>query len=266
MVPERYDQGPRETDGDEVYREEADITPDLFYDKLAHSRVLPTTSAPSVGDFLAVYEPLLNEGHDILSIHISSKLSATYSNACQTAERLRQRGHIEVVDSLNASFALGLLVLAAARAARSGASLEEAKAVALSGVLRVRMVFVVDTLEYLRRGGRIGRARALLGTVLRVKPILSVREGEVHPEGRVRTMAHALDRIYQFCLSYPGAREMAVGYSTNPQEAEELRQRLAAAYPKANIVMTRVGPVLGAHTGPGVMGVGLIEEEEQGLA
>jgi DegV family protein with EDD domain len=156
------------------------------------------------------------------------------------------------------------MVVKGARAARAGASLEQVKAIAERSVPRVRTVFVVHTLEYLRRGGRIGRARALLGTVLRIKPVLIVREGEVQPEARVRTMAHALDRIYQYCISHPHIREMAVGYSTNPLEAAELRNRLAAACPNVNIFMTRVGPVLGTHTGPGVMGAGLIEEEEEG--
>ncbi len=249
--------------GEEVYRDGVDISPDLFYEKLAHSPMLPTTSAPSVGDFLAAYEPLLEEGHEVVSIHISSKLSATYSNACQAAELLRDRGRIEVVDSLNASFALGLIVVAAARVAQGGGSLDEAKAVAERSVPLVHTVFVVQTLEYLRRGGRIGRARAFLGSILRVKPILTVREGEVHPEARVRTMSHALDHIYQFCMTYPKPQEMAVGYSTNPLEAEELRRRLAVAHPDITIFMTRVGPVLGAHTGPGVMGAGLIEKEEE---
>ncbi len=249
--------------GDQVYREGVDISHDLFYEMLEHSHDLPTTSAPSVGDFLAVYEPLLGESNELVSIHLSSKLSATYSNACQAAQFLSDRGaRIEVVDSQQASFGMGFIVAAAARAAEGGASLEQVKTVAQRSIPRVHIVFVLDTLEYLRRGGRIGRARALLGTVLRIKPILTVREGEIHPEGRVRTMAHALERMYQYCMSYPQVREMAIGYSTNPLLAEELRSRLAAARPDVTIYLTRVGPVLGTHTGPGVFGAGVIEEEE----
>ena len=249
--------------GDQVYKEGVDISHDLFYDMLEHSRELPTTSAPSVGDFLAVYEPLLDDSNELVSIHLSSKLSATYNNACQAAALLADRGgRIEVMDSQLASFGLGFVVLAAARAANGGASLEQVKATVQHSIPRVHVIFVINTLEYLRRGGRIGRARAFLGTVLRVKPILSMRDGEVYPEGRVRTWAHALERLFQIGTSYPRIREMAIGYSTNPMEAEELRQRLVAARPGVDLYLTRVGPVLGTHTGPGVMGVGVLEEEE----
>ena len=169
--------------GDEVYREGVDVTHDLFYDKLIHSRVLPTTSAPSVGDFLSVYEPLLDDSDEIVSIHVSAKLSATHNNACQAARLLADRGaRIEVIDSQLVSMGLGFLTLAAARAARGGAGVEEIRTIVERSIPRVHTIFVLDTLEYLRRGGRIGRARAFLGAVLRVKPLLSLRDGEVHPE------------------------------------------------------------------------------------
>lgn len=249
--------------GDEVYKEGIDIGADLFYDKLRHSPIHPTTSAPSVGDFLAVYEPLLAETDEIVSIHISAKLSGTFNNACQAAAQIREKGaRVEVIDSKSAAFGMGLIALTAARAAKGGASLEQVKAIVEDSRERVHMVFVLDTLEYLRRGGRIGRARAFLGAVLRVKPILSLREGEIHPEERVRTMAHALERIYQICLSYPRIQAIAVGYSTNPVEGEELRRRFAAARPGVDIYVTRVSPVLGVHTGPGVIGAGVMEGEE----
>ena len=249
--------------GDQVYREGVDITHDLFYDKLVRSKTLPTTSAPSVGDFLAVYEPLLAETDEIASIHLSAKLSATYNNACQAAQLLADRGaRIEVIDSRLASFGLTFATVAAARAALGGASLEEIREVVERMIPRVRIFFVLDTLEYLRRGGRIGRARAFLGAVLRVKPPLSFRDGEVHPEERVRTHAHALERIFQIATSYPRVQEIAVGYSTNPQDAEELRRRLAVALPRANVHVMRVGPVIGTHGGPGVLGIGLLEGEE----
>lgn len=249
--------------GDEVYREGIDITYDLFYDKLVRSKVLPTTSAPSVGDFLAVYEPLLAETDEIVSIHLSSKLSATYNNACQAAQVLADRGvRVEVIDSRLISFGLTFVAAAAARAALGGAGVEQIRAVVERTVPRVHIVFVLDTLEYVRRGGRIGRARAFLGGVLRVKPLLSIRDGEVHPEERVRTKAHAMERIYQIVISYPRIQEVAIAYSTNPQDAEDMRRRLAQALPHVNIYVTRVGPVIGTHGGPGVLGVGLIEGEE----
>jgi len=249
--------------GDEVYKEGFDISTDQFYDKLRRSPIHPTTSAPSVGDFLAVYEPLLAETDEIVSVHLSAKLSATFNNACQAAEIIRERGaRIEVIDSRSASFAMGLIVLAAARAAKGGGSLEQVKTIVERSRDRVRLVFALDTLEYLRRGGRIGRARALLGAVLRIKPILTLRDGEVHPEERVRTMAQALERMYQICISHPRIQALAVGYSTNPSAAEGLRRRFAAARPDVEIYVARLGPVLGVHTGPGAIGAGVMEGEE----
>jgi DegV family protein with EDD domain len=248
--------------GDEVFREGIDISHDLFYDKLIRGKELATTSAPSVGDFLEVYEPLLKEADEIASIHISAKLSATCDNACQAAQILADRGaRIEVVDSQVVSLGLTFATLAAARVAREGGGIEQIKAAVESTVQRLHIYFMVDTLEYLRRGGRIGRGRAFLGAVLRVKPLLSLRGGEVHPEERVRTKAHAMERLFQIATSYPKVQELAIGYSTNPQDAHDFQRRLQAVLPHVNILVTRVGPVIGAHAGPGVLGLGVLEGE-----
>ena len=248
--------------GDEVYKEGIEITHDLFYDKLVHSKAMPTTSAPSVGDFLAVYEPLLKETDEILSFHISSKLSATYNNACQAAKQLADQGaHIEVVDTLSVSFGLSFVAQAAARAASSGAGVEEIKAIADRMIPRLHILVVLDTLEYVRRGGRIGRARAFLGTMLKVKPILSFRDGEVHPEERVRTKALALERLLQIATSYR-VKEAGIGYSTNAQDAEDLKHRMEAMVPGVDISIVRLGPVLGVHGGPGTLGIGILEGED----
>jgi len=247
--------------GDEAFREGVGISQDEFYEKLVRSRVLPTTSAPSVGDFLAVYEPLLKETDEIVSIHISSKLSATHDNACQAAKQLAERGaRVEVIDSQSVSFGLTFMAAAAARAAMSGSALDDICKLVRSMVPRIRIIVVLDTLEYLRRGGRIGRARAFLGAVLRVKPLLSLREGEVHPEERVRTKRHALDRIFQIVTSYR-VSEAAIGYSTNAEDAEEMKRRLGEALPGVQVHLQRLGPVIGVHAGPGVLGVGVLEGE-----
>jgi DegV family protein with EDD domain len=248
--------------GDEVYREGIDIHHDLFYDKLINGKVFPTTSAPSEGEFLEVYEPLLKETDEIVSIHLSSKLSATYDNACQVAQGLSDRGaRIEVVDSRVVSLGLTFVVMAAARAAREGGGIDEIRAAADSTIERIRIYILLDTLEYVRRGGRIGRARAFLGAMLRVKPMLALRDGEVHPYERVRTKRHAMDRLFQIATSYPNIREVALGYSTNPQDAHDFQQRLAEVMPHVNIWTSRFGPVIGTHGGPGVLGVGLLEGE-----
>jgi len=249
--------------GGEVYREGIDISHDLFYDKLIHGKVLPTTSAPSVGDFLEVYEPLLKETNEIVSVHLSSNLSATHENACQAVQVLADRGaRIEVVDSRVVSLGLMFVTLAAARAAREGGDIDRVKAAAQRTIERIRIYILLDTLEYVRRGGRIGRARAFLGAMLRVKPMLALRDGEVHPEERVRTKRHAIERLFQIATSYPNVREVAIGYSTNPQDAHDFKQRLAAAMPHVNIWVARFGPVIGTHGGPGVLGLGLLEGEQ----
>jgi DegV family protein with EDD domain len=248
--------------GDEVYKEGIEINHDLFYDKLIRGKVMPTTSAPSVGDFLSVYEPLLKETDEIVSVHISSKLSATYNNAYQAAQQLADQGaRIEVIDSLSVSFVLSFIAQAAARAAAGGASVEEIRKIADQMIPRLRIFVVLDTLEYVRRGGRIGRARAFLGTMLKVKPILSIRDGEVHPEERVRTKALAQERLLQIATSFR-IKEAGIGYSTTPQDAEDLKRRMEAMIPGVNISIVRLGPVLGVHGGPGTLGIGILEGED----
>jgi DegV family protein with EDD domain len=247
--------------GEDAYQDGRDINHDQFYEMLVRSRVAPTTSAPSVGDFLEIYEPLLKDSHDIISIHLSSKLSATYNNACQAARQLADQGAtIEVIDSETVSFGMTFLAAAAARSAMNGAGIEEIKKLVTSMMSRVKILIALDTLEYLRRGGRIGRARAFLGAVMRVKPLLSLRDGEVHPEERVRTKKLAIERLFQIVTSYR-AQEVAVGYTTNEEEAEELRMRFVEAMPGVTTHLQRLGPVLGVHGGPGVLGVGVLEGE-----
>jgi DegV family protein with EDD domain len=248
--------------GEDVYKENVEITPDLFYDKLQKAKDLPTTSAPSVGDFLETYREVLKETNEIVSIHISSKLSATYSNACQAAAQLNDEGaRIDVVDSQAVSLGMLFLARASAKMAMAGATVDAIKKTIEGMIPRLHIYVLLDTLEYVRRGGRIGRARAFIGTMMRVKPILSIRDGEVHPEERVRTRSHALDRMFQVATSYPHIEEIGVAYSTNAQEAEAMKLRLAEALEGTPVEMTRLGPVIGVHGGPGVLGIGILEGE-----
>ena len=248
--------------GENVYKEGVEISHDLFYERLQKSKDLPTTSAPSVGDFLETYREVLKETDEIVSIHLASKLSATYENACQAAAVLADEGaKIDVVDSQAVSFGISFMVNVAANAARAGASTEEIRKLLEPMADRTHIFVVLDTLEYVRRGGRIGRARAFLGTIMRVKPILSIRQGEVHPEERVRTRRHALDRMFQLATSYPNIEEIGVAYSTNAEEAEEMRSRLQEALDGVKVQMTRLGPVIGVHGGPGTLGIGILEGE-----
>jgi DegV family protein with EDD domain len=248
--------------GNDVYKEDVDITPELFYEKLQHAKDLPTTSAPSVGDFLDTYREVLKTTNEIVSIHLSSKLSATYDAACQAAAQLADEGaRIEVIDSQSVSMGLIFLAAGAAKAAAQGASIDEIKKLVDGMSPRLHIYVVLDTLEYVRRGGRIGRARAFLGTVMRVKPILSIHNGEVHPEERVRTRAHAMDRIFQMATSYPTIEEIGVAYSTNAEEAEAMKRRLEAELIGVRVQVARLGPVIGVHGGPGVFGIGVLEGE-----
>jgi DegV family protein with EDD domain len=247
--------------GDEAYREGVDISAEEFYERLVKSRPLPTTSAPSVGDFQEAYERLLKEVDSIVSIHIGTKLSATVQAAQTARQSVPKPERIEIVDSQMISLAMGFAIMEAAEAIRRGAKLAEVKAAAESTIQRVNVRFMLDTLEYLRRGGRIGRARAYLGTLLSVKPILSLREGELYPEERVRTRARGLERIIQWAIRQENVKRAAVGHSTTPDEAESIRERLAMAFPSVKVHLIRFGPVLGTHAGPGIVGVGFMEGE-----
>jgi DegV family protein with EDD domain len=247
--------------GNEAYREGVDISTEEFYERLVKSRPLPTTSAPSVGDFQEVYERLLTEVDSIVSIHIGTKLSGTVQAAQTARQSLAKPERIELVDSQAASMAMGFAIIEAAEAIRAGAKLAEVKAAAESAVRRIHVLFMLDTLEYLRRGGRIGRARAYLGALLSVKPILTLREGEVYPEERVRTRTRGLERIIQSGIRHQNVKLAAVGHSTTPDEAESIRERLAMAFPNVKVHLIRFGPVIGTHGGPGLVGVGVMEGE-----
>lgn len=248
--------------GEESFLEGIDMSTELFYERLVESKELPKTSAPSVGQFIEAYEAALKEDDEIVSIHISSKLSATHNNAVQAANQLADTGaKVEVVDSGLVSLGLGIVVQAAARAAQQGGSLEDVKALVDEMIPRVHIIVAVNTLEYLRRGGRIGRARAFLGSVLAVKPLLSIHDGEVAPEERVRTKKAAHQRLFQIATSYPNIAEFAIAYSTNASDADELRAKLAEAEPQAKISVSKVGPVIGVHAGPGVLGIGILQGE-----
>ena len=247
--------------GEETLKEGIDISHDVFYERLARVKDLPTTSAPSVGDFLDTYRDVLKETDEIVSVNVSSKLSATYSNATQAAAILADEGaRIEVVDSRTVSLGMMFLCQASVKAAAEGASVEEIREIIDDMIPRISVYVVLDTLEYVRRGGRIGRARAFLGTMLRVKPILSFDGGEVHPEERVRTRTLALDRLFQIVTSASNIEKVGVAYSINAEEAEALKRRLEEAL-DLKVQMTRIGSVAGVHGGPGVLGVGFLRGE-----
>jgi DegV family protein with EDD domain len=247
--------------GTEVYKDGIDLSADEFYRRLIQGQVLPTTSAPSAGVFTQVYNQLAAETDEIVSIHISAKLSGTYDSALLGKESVGRDCHIEVIDSLSTSMGCGLLAVAAAKEARKGANLEQITAMLRQTIPRAHLFGLVDTLDYLYKGGRIGKVQALLGTALNVKPIITVKEGEAHPLKRVRTRPKAIEEMCKLAKELLPFREVAILHSTTPQEAEKLAERLADLFPLQRIYRSRFGPVMGTYVGPGALGIALIREE-----
>jgi DegV family protein with EDD domain len=241
---------------------EADID-DLhgFYERLRSSDQAVTTSQPSVGDFIAVYEPLLAEGHEIVSIHLSSGISGTYESAMQARERLTAEGkggeRIVVCDSRTGAGGMGLMILAAANAAEGGADAAEANERAAAARKELKIWFAVDTLDYLRRGGRIGAAQAWIGTTLKIKPILTL-EDEITPIERVRTRRRAFERMVDYGRQRheAGADGWVVQHVQDPETAERLVEACRPIFGSDPVFTSEVGPVIGAHVGPGLLGIG----------
>jgi DegV family protein with EDD domain len=244
--------------GDEVYRDGVDLTTQDFYRKLERSKTLPTTATPAPGTFTEVYDQLAKETDEILTITISSKLSASYKSAVEGKEIRKSKARIEIIDSLSAISRLGLITIAAAKAAQAGGSLDEVIEVTHSSMRRVDMRIVFDTLEYLKRGGRIGTAQAFLGSMLKMNPILTIRDGLTEAVTRVRSRAKAIDYLCDFAMSFSNIEEMAIEDATTPDEVEILVKRLSSVFPRERIYRMKVSPVIGTHVGPHVLGVSVL--------
>ena len=246
--------------GDQTYRDGVDFTPAEFYTRLPESKVNPTTPQPSPAAFRAVYERLLEEGYDILSVHISSKLSGTMDSAIQ-ARQTFPSSSIELVDTLSTSLGMGFAILEAGRAAGQGSTLKECKAMVEHMVSNSKIFFLVSTLEFLRRGGRIGGAQAFLGTALNPKPILELRDGRVEALERVRTWNKAQDRLIDLFQQEIGSRRpvrIGVLHANAPEEAARVMERAKGLFNVGDIretVLAPVSPVIGTHTGPGTIGL-----------
>lgn len=239
----------------EQLRDNVDIQPGEFYDRLEVAKEVPSTSQPTPGDFKEVYEKLSQQGHDILSIHISSKLSGTV-NSAQQAKAMLPDANIEIIDSLSTSMDTGWQVYAALKTAARGASLAECKAIAEQARDNSGVLFMVDTLEFLHRGGRIGGAQRFIGTALNFKPILEVREGAIEGVERVRTKRKATQRLMDLVEGSIGGREpvyLAAMHAKAPQEAEKLLEEMSARVKPIETTLTDVSPVIGTHAGPGLV-------------
>lgn len=246
--------------GDESYLDNVELDNARFYEKLQSSKELPRTSQPSPAAFQEAYTRLVQQGTDgILSVHLSSKLSGTYQSACTARDTLPdeiKKVPIEVIDSRSISIGMGYAIKCAAQEARAGKNLEEIKSQLLNRLTRTRILAVLDTLEWVRRGGRIGRARALLGNMLSVKPILSLKDGEVIPVEQPRTRSKAYARVAQL-FSEMGPLENIYIAESNEEVGQQLAEALKPVYDK-KIERYKLGGVLGTHTGPGTVAISVV--------
>ena len=248
--------------GTEVYRDGVEITADEFYRRLVIASRLPTTSQPTPGDFLSAYDEMGQTTDEILSVHISAKLSGTMNSATQALEEYGGECRIEIIDSSQGSMGLGMLAIAAAEAARRGDNLDDVVTETRATIPKVGFIGLLDTLEYLEKGGRIGKAQAFMGSLLRIKPLLTIRDGEAHPLERARTRAKGVDRMCELVQEQMPLKDLAVVYTTTPDEALALAQRLQSYLPQGEVILSQVGPVVGTYLGPGVLGVALRKQSE----
>jgi DegV family protein with EDD domain len=246
--------------GETVYKDRVDITPEEFYRRLIDESVFPSTTQPTPNDFGQVYNELAKETDEILVISASSKLSGTCQSARQAKDLVKGKCRIEVIDSLTVATGLGIVVIEVLEAVKAGANLDEAIALTHKTLPKVHFVAYFDTLKYLARGGRIGKAKSLLGSMLSVKQLLNVREGEMAPLTRTRSFNAALDYVFNLAASIPKIKRMAVEYSNSVEAADRTVEKLSSLYPKEKVIRSVISPVLGTYGGPNAMAISILEE------
>jgi len=249
--------------GETVYRDRVEITTEEFYRRLVGEAALPSTTQPTPNDFLEVYNTLAKETDEIMVIVVSSKLSGTYQSATQAKEMVKGKCRIEIVDSLSVAMGMGLIVIAAAKAVKDGANLDKVVDLARRAVPRSHLIAYFDTLKYLAKGGRIGKASGLLGSLLSIKPILTVKDGEMAPLTRVRSLSAGLDYLYDIAAGFSNIEGLAVEHATTPDDADQLVERLSAIYPKERIYRAVISPVVGTHAGPNALALTVLEAEKK---
>ncbi|MGQ9546289.1 MAG: DegV family protein [Dehalococcoidia bacterium] len=248
--------------GSDLYKDGLDISADQFYERLKTSKALPATSVPPPAAFADTYDKLAEKTDEILVISLTSKLSATYQVASQAVGLMKKKCRVEVLDSQWAVMCQGFITIAAAKAARAGASLDDVLDVARATMPRLDMRAAFDSLEYLERGGRIGRAQAFLGSLLKVNPIIGLKDGEVYPFARERSRAKAVEHLYNFVASFASVEALAVEYAADLDEANRLIHRLRSKYPQVPIYVCRASPVIGTHTGPSLLLVDVLGDRQ----
>jgi DegV family protein with EDD domain len=249
--------------GEEIYRDRVEITSEEFYRRLVNVTKLPSTTQPTPNDFAQVFKELAKETDEILVIVVSSKLSGTYQSATQAKEMMKGKCQIEIVDSLHVAMGMGLIVISAVKAAKEGAGLAKVADMTRRAIPRSHLIAYFDTLKYLAKGGRIGKAQGLLGSVLSVKPILTVREGEMAPLTRVRSLSAGLDYFYNFAAGFSNIEGLAVEHATTPDDADKLVERLGKIYPKEKIYRSVISPVIGTYSGPNALALTVLEAEKK---
>jgi len=243
--------------GKDVYRDREEISEDDFYQRLLQDPTHPTTTQPTPKDFAEVYNKLSKQADGIISIHISEKLSGT-CNSALLGKKLMEKGcPIEVIDSKTTSMALGLLVIAAANIAKTEKNLPQVVEAVKQVVSSVELLVLFDTLKYLAKGGRIGKAKSLLGSVLNVRPMLTIKDGEFVPVSQVRSRSKGIERLFDFVKDTSDIEDLAVIHSTTPDEAKSLAERISPTLSLKQVRIARLGPVLGVHGGPGVLAIAL---------
>ena len=245
--------------GNEVYKDAVELPPEEFYKKLVSGGAHPTTSAPPPGVFVELFTNLAKETKEIIAIMASDKISAVHESAVQGKALVKADCRIEVINTRWLIGAIAILVIKAVEAAKSGANLDTISEMVKKDMPKLHAIMVFDTLEYLKKGGRIGRAQALLGSLLKVHPIITLKDGEVHPFGRARNRAQAVDTLVNSVKAFPKIEMMVVEHATTPDELEVLIERLGEIVPKERIYRSRVGSVIGTHTGPHVLSVCFLE-------
>jgi DegV family protein with EDD domain len=239
--------------GDKAYKDGVDIGPDELYKRLVEGPIYPTTTQPMPADFAKTYGELSKDADAIVSIHLPTKVSGTYNAALQGIETAKPKCEVHVVDSFSVSVGLGIVAMAAARVAKAGGNLAEVLEETKKAISQTQIRALLDTLHYLLKGGRITKAKALVGTLLNVKPILTMREGEMVQAGMARSYAKGIEQLFEFVKSLPNLQEVAISHTTVPEEAMALKKRIASIIDEERIQMSRVGAGLGVHGGPGTL-------------
>jgi len=250
--------------GRESFLDRVTITTEEFYRRLSTEGVFPTTTQPSPSAFAEIYDKLAEETDEILVINLSSKLSGTYQSAVSAIEMVKNKCRVKVIDSQSVAMGQGLVVLAAAHAAQQGASLDELTDFVHKAYGRCHWITYFDTLKYLAKGGRIGKAQGLLGSVLSIKPILTVKDGEMHPVTRLRSQSAGIEYLYNFVTSFQRVEQLAVEHTTMPDDADRLAERFSAAFPGVKIHRAVVSPVLGTYGGPNALAVAVMQAKQAG--